>query len=506
MLKSLLKNTPLKSKLSTQSLLSNPLTYTSNYNFAKFVRDRTHVNVGTIGHIDHGKTTLTSAITKVLSKKGNAQFIDYGSIDKAPEEKARGITINTATVEYQTAKRHYGHVDCPGHADYVKNMITGASKMDAGILVVSATDGAMPQTREHILLCRQVGVGTIIVFINKCDVAKDPELQELVEMEVRELLNKYEYKGDEAKFVRGSALCAMNDTEPELGEKKVLELVDAMDTLIPEPVRDTDKPLLMSVESTFTIGGRGTVATGTIETGKVKVGEDVDLVGYSPKITKTTITGIETFRKQLDFAQAGDNVGLLVRSLQREDIFRGQIICKPGTLSQHANIAASIYVLKEEEGGRKKPFVTGYRPQCFIRTADVAAEVTLPESVKMGMPGDNLNIKLKLAFPLPVTTGLRFALREGGKTIAAGVISDILPDEVAEEKKDDKKDAKAPAAGDKKAAAPAGDKKTAAPAGDKKPAAAPAGDKKPAAAPADKKATPPPSKPAATPTKAPPKK
>jgi len=351
-------------RLNTTSKVFQPSLHTSpSYNFAKFLRDRVHLNVGTIGHIDHGKTTLTSAITKVLSKKGSGSFIDYGSIDKAPEEKARGITINTATIEYQTEKRHYGHVDCPGHADYVKNMITGAAKMDAGILVVSATDGAMPQTREHILLCRQVGVGTIIVFINKCDVANDPELQELVEMEVRDLLSKYEYDGDNTTFIRGSALCAMNDTEPELGEKKVLELLNIMDTTIPEPTRDVDKPLLMSIESTFTIAGRGTVVTGTIESGKVKIGDEVDLVGYNKKIIKTTITGIETFRKQLDSGQAGDNVGLLLRSLQRDDVFRGQIISKPGSLSIHQNFEANIYVLKEEEGGRKKPFVTGYRPQ-----------------------------------------------------------------------------------------------------------------------------------------------
>jgi len=406
-----------------------------SYNFAKFVRDRSHLNVGTIGHIDHGKTTLTAAITRVLSKQGTAEFVDYANIDKAPEEKARGITINTATVEYQTKTRHYGHVDCPGHADYVKNMITGASKMDAGILVVSATDGAMPQTREHILLCRQVGVQTILVFINKCDVANDPELQELVEMEVRELLSKYDYPGDDTKVVKGSALCAMNDTEPELGEQRVLELVSFMDSEIPEPTRDVDKPLLMSIESTFTIAGRGTVVTGTIESGKVKVGEDVDLVGYNKKIIKTTITGIETFRKQLESGQAGDNVGMLLRSLQRDDVFRGQIICKPGTLSLHQNFEANIYILKEEEGGRKKPFVTGYRPQCFIRTADVAADINLPESVKMALPGDHLLVNMKLSVPLALVQGLRFALREGGRTVASGVITTVLPDDVEAEKK-----------------------------------------------------------------------
>lgn len=413
----------------TSKVFQPSLARVPSYNFAKFVRDRTHLNVGTIGHIDHGKTTLTSAITKVLSKQGSANFIDYGSIDKAPEEKARGITINTSTVEYQTAKRHYGHVDCPGHADYVKNMITGAAKMDAGILVVSATDGAMPQTREHILLCRQVGVKTIIVFINKIDVANDPELQELVEMEVRELLSKYEFDGDNAVVIKGSALCAMNDTEPEIGEQRVLKLVETMDTVIPEPERDVDKPLLMSVESTFTIPGRGTVVTGTIESGKVKLGDEVDLVGYNKKNVRTTITGIETFRKQLESGQAGDNVGMLVRSLQRDDVFRGQIIAKPGSLTVHRNFEANIYVLKEEEGGRKKPFVTGYRPQCFIRTADVAADLALPESVKMGLPGDNLLVKMKLSVPLAINQGLRFALREGGKTIASGVITNVLPED-----------------------------------------------------------------------------
>mmetsp|Transcript_17979 Transcript_17979/g.15701 ORF Transcript_17979/g.15701 Transcript_17979/m.15701 type:complete len:322 (+) Transcript_17979:409-1374(+) len=306
-------------------------------------------------------------------------------------------------------------------------MITGAAKMDCGILVVSATDGAMPQTREHILLCRQVGVKNIVVFINKCDLANDPDLQELVEMEVRELLTKYEYDGDNAVFVKGSALAALNGENPELGEQKILELVQAMDTTVEPPSRDIDKPFLMSIESTFTIGGRGTVATGTVEQGIVKVGDDVDLVGYSEKVTKTTVTGIETFRKQLESGEAGDNVGILVRALQRNEIFRGQILSKPGILKVHEEIKASIYCLTEEEGGRKKPFVDGYRPQCFIRTADVAAEITLPEGVKMGLPGDNLDIKLKLSFPLPVENGLRFALREGGRTIAAGVVTECVP-------------------------------------------------------------------------------
>jgi elongation factor Tu len=429
MFKHLLKLNKSPAFQTTSAQLNNSILYSSQCAFVKFARDRPHLNVGTIGHIDHGKTTLTSAITKVLAKKGMAEFLEYGQIDKAPEEKARGITINTATVEYQTDKRHYGHVDCPGHADYVKNMITGAAKMDCGILVVSAQDGPMPQTREHILLCRQVGVHNIIVFMNKCDVIRDPELHELVEMEVREILNQYEYDGTATKFVKGSALCASNDTEPEIGEKKILELLKIMDNDIPVPPRDKDKPLLMAVESTFNIGGRGTVVTGTIETGKCKSGEDVELVGYDDRPKKTTIVGIETFRKQLDYGEAGDNVGILVRTLLREECFRGQVLVRPGTFGQHRNFEANIYVLKEEEGGRKKPFLNGYRPQCFIRTADIAGDVYLPDTVKMCTPGDNVMIKMRLAFPIPMHNGLRFALREGGKTVAAGVITNILTPE-----------------------------------------------------------------------------
>ena len=330
--------------------------------FAKYVRNKPHMNVGTIGHIDHGKTTLTAAITKYLSKTGGATYMDYGSIDKAPEEKARGITINSTTVEYMTEKRHYGHVDCPGHSDYVKNMITGAAKMDAGILVVSAQDGAMPQTREHILLCRQVGVHHIITFINKCDIIKDEEMHELVEMEIREILDKYEFDGSNAHILKGSALSCINDTDPELGEQKVKELLNILDT-IELPPRESEKPFLMSVESTFSIPGRGTVATGTIESGKVKVGEEVELLGYSRKKVKTTITGLETFRKQLDYGEAGDNIGLLVKSLTRDDITRGNCLAKPSVFKVHNHIEATIYILKEEEGGRKKPFMTGYKPQ-----------------------------------------------------------------------------------------------------------------------------------------------
>eukprot|EP00331_Platyophrya_macrostoma_P007578 CAMPEP_0176425054 /NCGR_PEP_ID=MMETSP0127-20121128/11184_1 /TAXON_ID=938130 /ORGANISM="Platyophrya macrostoma, Strain WH" /LENGTH=473 /DNA_ID=CAMNT_0017806189 /DNA_START=271 /DNA_END=1692 /DNA_ORIENTATION=- len=439
-----------------------------------------------------------------------AEYREYGSIDKAPEEKARGITINTATVEYQTANRHYGHVDCPGHADYVKNMITGAAKMDAGILVVSAVDGAMPQTREHILLCRQVGVKTIIVFLNKIDIAKDAEIHELVEMEVKELLNKYEYPGDDTSFVKGSALCACNGTDPEIGEQAILKLLETMDTVIPIPERASNKPFMMSIESTFTIPGRGTVATGTIESGKIKTGDELEVIGYSKKSTRTAVTGIETFRKSLDYGEAGDNVGILVRSLQREDISRGHILCKPGTLSVHRNFEATMYILKDEEGGRKKSFVTGYKPQCYIRTADVAAELILPENMKMVMPGDNVTLACKLIFPLAIQSGLRFALREGGKTIAAGVITKVLPDDPEDEKdgkaptgsggakpKTDAKDAKPAAAGGAK---PADAKPTTGGAG-AKPAAGKPADAKPTtggAKPTDAKPTAGGAKPAAT--------
>lgn len=351
-------------KLPKLSTFSSPLSLSnlSLNTFAKYVRSKPHLNVGTIGHIDHGKTTLTAAITKVLSTRELAKFTDYGEIDKAPEEKQRGITINTATVEYETETRHYGHVDCPGHIDYVKNMITGAAKMDAGVLVVSAKDGAMPQTREHILLCRQVGVQTIIVFVNRIDEVKDPELHELIEMELRELLTKYEYDGNAASFVFGSALCALKGTDAEIGEQKIIQLLDTMDKTIPIPTRDIDKPFSMSIEGTLQIEGRGTVVTGTVDTGRVKVGEDVDIVGYSDKPKRTNVIGIETFRKQLDYGESGDNIGLLVRGLTRDDVWRGQIVCKPGTATCHDNVDANIYILKEEEGGRKKPFASGYKP------------------------------------------------------------------------------------------------------------------------------------------------
>ena len=403
------------------------------FNFAKFSRDKPHLNVGTIGHIDHGKTTLTSAITKVLADKGAAQYMEYNSIDRAPEEKKRGITINSTTVEYLTEKRHYGHVDCPGHIDYIKNMITGAAKMDAGVLVVSVTDGAMPQTKEHVLLCRQVGVKTIIVFLNKCDLVSDPELHELVEMEVREILSNYEYDGDNAHVIKGSALAAMNGSDVELGEKAIFKLLDTMDSEIEVPEHDNSKPFLMAIDSTVTVPGRGCVATGTVEQGKAKIGDEVELIGFSRNKVKTTITGIETFRKQLDHGEAGDNLGILVRSLTKEDLTRGKVLAKPGSLEVNRRFEATLYVLKEEEGGRTKPFTNGYRPQAFLRTADMAAEITLKNNKAMAMPGDNLEVNVMLAYPLPVYPGQRFALREGGKTVAAGVISKCEKEEDKDE-------------------------------------------------------------------------
>jgi len=395
---------------------------------AKFDRSKPHVNVGTIGHIDHGKTTLTAAITKRLADRALADFHDYGEIDKAPEEKARGITINSATIEYQSDNRHYGHVDCPGHADYVKNMITGAARMDGGILVVSATDGAMPQTREHILLCKQVGVKTIIVFLNKCDVEKEEEMHELVEMEVRELLSEYDYDGDDAIFVKGSALACLEGRDPELGEQAIDELIEAMDAHIEPPVRDVDKPFLMTVDSALNIPGRGTVATGTIETGKVNVGDDVHLIGIKRKPTPTTVTGLESFKKSLDHGEAGDNVGALLRGVTRDQVSRGQCLVEPGKYSVNRNFKAELYVLKADEGGRHKPFFSGYRPQAFLRTADSACEISLPEDKPMAMPGDNINCHLKLIFPFPIEQGNRFALRDGGRTVAAGVITEVVPD------------------------------------------------------------------------------
>lgn len=397
--------------------------------FSKFVRDRPHLNVGTVGHVDHGKTTLTSAITKVLANKGSAEFLDYKSIDKTKEEQSRGITINTTTVEYVTDKRHYGHVDCPGHEDYVKNMITGAAKMDAAILVVSAPDGCMPQTREHVLLCKQVGVRNIVVFLNKIDIMPDPDMHEIVEMEVRELLDKYDFNGSQTPIIKGSALMACTGEQPEIGEKKVLELLQTMDSTIPIPERPVDKPFLLSVEGTNNIEGRGLVVVGTVEQGKVKVGDEIEIVGYKTGTQKTTVTGIETFRKTLDYGEAGDNIGLLLRGLTRKQVNRGQVICKPGSQKLHQCIEASIYFMKEEEGGRKKGFYTGYRPQMFLRTADVAADIVLPKNTKLGMPGDNLTVQMRLSVPLPVATGLRFALRESGKTIGHGIITKMLKDD-----------------------------------------------------------------------------
>lgn len=388
-------------------------------------RTKPHVNIGTIGHVDHGKTTLTAAITKILASAGQAEEVPFDRIDKAPEEKARGITIATSHVEYQTEKRHYAHVDCPGHADYVKNMITGAAQMDGAILVVSAQDGPMPQTREHILLARQVGVPSIVVFLNKVDLMADKELIELVEMELRELLTFYKFPGDDIPIIRGSALCALNGEKPEIGRDAIMQLMAAVDANIPEPVRDLDKPFLMAVEDVFSIAGRGTVATGRIEQGVVKSGEDVQLVGLKPATT-TTVTGVEMFKKRLSEGHAGDNVGLLLRGLKREDIVRGQVICKPGTVKPRKRFQAELYALTKEEGGRHKPFVSHYRPQFFFRTADITGEVTLPEKVEMVLPGDNITANFELIMPIAIQEGLRFAVREGGKTIGAGVVTKLI--------------------------------------------------------------------------------
>jgi elongation factor Tu len=391
----------------------------------KFERKKPHVNVGTIGHVDHGKTTLTAAITKTLAKKGQAAFLAYDQIDKAPEEKARGITISTAHVEYETANRHYAHVDCPGHADYVKNMITGAAQMDGAILVVSAADGPMPQTREHILLARQVGVPYIVVFLNKIDMLDDPELKELVEMEVRELLSSYQFPGDKTPIVAGSALKALEgDETSEIGEKAIWRLMDALDSYIPTPERAIDKPFLMSVEDVFSISGRGTVATGRIERGIVKVGDEVEVVGLKAT-QKTTVTGVEMFRKLLDEGRAGDNIGALVRGLKREDIERGQVICKPGSINPHTKFKAQVYVLTKEEGGRHTPFFNGYRPQFYFRTTDVTGTCTLPAGVEMVMPGDNIAMDVALMAPIAMEQELRFAIREGGRTVGSGVVVSI---------------------------------------------------------------------------------
>jgi elongation factor Tu len=390
----------------------------------KFDRSKPHVNIGTIGHVDHGKTTLTAAITKVLAKNNpKVQFVAFDQIDKAPEEKARGITIATAHVEYETANRHYAHVDCPGHADYVKNMITGAAQMDGAILVVAATDGPMPQTREHILLARQVGVPAMVVFMNKADAVDDPELLELVELEVRELLSTYEFPGDDIPVIRGSALKAL-EGDPEW-EKTVLELMAAVDSYIPTPERDIEKPFLMPVEDIFTIQGRGTVATGRVERGKVKVNETVEIVGIRPT-TKTVVTGVEMFKKLLDEGVAGDNVGLLLRGVERKDIERGQVIAKPGSITPHTKFKAEAYVLTKEEGGRHTPFFTGYRPQFYFRTTDVTGVAHLPAGVEMVMPGDNVAMEIELIAPIAMEKGLRFAIREGGRTVGAGTVSDVV--------------------------------------------------------------------------------
>ena len=391
----------------------------------KFERNKPHVNVGTIGHVDHGKTTLTAAITKTLASMGMAEFMAYDQIDKAPEERARGITISTAHVEYQTKNRHYAHVDCPGHADYVKNMITGAAQMDGGILVVSAADGPMPQTREHILLARQVGVPALVVFMNKCDMVDDPELLDLVELEVRELLNKYEFPGDKIPIVRGSALAAMEDRDPALGRDAILKLMDAVDSYIPTPERPKDKPFLMPIEDVFSISGRGTVVTGRIERGMVKVGEEVEIVGLKAT-TKTTVTGVEMFRKLLDSGEAGDNIGALLRGVGREDVERGQVLAKPGTINPHTKFKAEAYILTKEEGGRHTPFFTNYRPQFYFRTTDVTGVVQLPEGVEMVMPGDNVAMDVELIAPIAMDEGLRFAIREGGRTVGAGVVAKVI--------------------------------------------------------------------------------
>ncbi|WP_439614322.1 elongation factor Tu, partial [Reyranella sp.] len=380
---------------------------------AKFERNKPHCNIGTIGHVDHGKTSLTAAITKILAKSGGATFTAYDQIDKAPEERERGITISTAHVEYETANRHYAHVDCPGHADYVKNMITGAAQMDGAILVVSAADGPMPQTREHILLARQVGVPALVVFMNKCDMVDDPELLDLVELEVRELLKSYQFPGDDLPVVRGSALMALEDKNPELGEQAVLKLMEEVDKYIPQPARDKDKPFLMPIEDVFSISGRGTVVTGRVERGIVKVGEEVEIVGLKAT-TKTTVTGVEMFRKLLDSGEAGDNIGALLRGVGREDVERGQVLAKPGSITPHTNFEAEAYILTKEEGGRHTPFFTNYRPQFYFRTTDVTGVVTLPEGTEMVMPGDNARLVVELIQPIAMDEGLRFAIREGG--------------------------------------------------------------------------------------------
>ncbi|KAF0717467.1 Aste57867_2269 [Aphanomyces stellatus] len=392
---------------------------------ATFERTKPHMNVGTIGHVDHGKTTLTAAITKVMSEQGGGKFVAFEDIDKAPEERARGITISTSHVEYETEKRHYAHVDCPGHADYVKNMITGAAQMDGGILVVSATDGPMPQTREHILLSRQVGVPALVVFLNKVDMVDDEELLELVEMEIRELLDSYDFPGDDIPVVRGSALQAVQGTDSPLGKASILELMNQVDEYIPEPVRDLDRPFLLPVEDVFSISGRGTVVSGRIEMGVIKPGDEVEIVGIKDS-SKSTCTGVEMFRKSLDRGEAGDNVGVLLRGLKREEVLRGQVVCKPGSITAHTKVQAQVYVLKKDEGGRHTPFFNNYRPQFFFRTADITGNVMLPEGTEMVMPGDNLTLNIELIHPVAIDEGMKFSIREGGRTIGAGVVAKVV--------------------------------------------------------------------------------
>jgi elongation factor Tu len=392
---------------------------------AKFERNKPHCNIGTIGHVDHGKTSLTAAITKILAKTGGATFTAYDQIDKAPEERERGITISTAHVEYETQNRHYAHVDCPGHADYVKNMITGAAQMDGAILVVSAADGPMPQTREHILLARQVGVPALVVYMNKVDMVDDPELLDLVELEVRELLKSYQFPGDDIPVVRGSALMALEDKAPEQGEQSVLKLMEEVDRYIPQPARDKDKPFLMPIEDVFSISGRGTVVTGRVERGIIKVGEEVEIVGLKAT-SKTTVTGVEMFRKLLDSGEAGDNIGALLRGVGREDVERGQVLARPGSITPHTNFEAEAYILTKEEGGRHTPFFTNYRPQFYFRTTDVTGVVTLPEGTEMVMPGDNARLVVELIQPIAMDEGLRFAIREGGRTVGAGVVTKVV--------------------------------------------------------------------------------
>ena len=392
----------------------------------KFERKKPHVNIGTIGHIDHGKTTLTAAITKIAGLKGSGKFISYDEIDKAPEEKERGITISTAHVEYETANRHYAHVDCPGHADYIKNMITGAAQMDGGIIVVAATDGPMPQTREHILLARQVGVPQLVVFLNKCDLVDDEELLELVELEVRELLSSYDFPGDDVPVIRGSALKALECDNPDAPEAKcILDLLQACDDFIPEPERDIDKPFLMPIEDVFSISGRGTVVTGRVERGVIKVGEEVEIVGIKPTV-KTTCTGVEMFRKLLDQGQAGDNIGALLRGTKRDDVERGQVLAAPKSITPHKKFKAEVYVLSKEEGGRHTPFFSGYRPQFYFRTTDITGIIALPEGIEMVMPGDNSQFIVELINPIAMESGLRFAIREGGRTVGSGVVTEII--------------------------------------------------------------------------------